>query len=165
MVDSVTSDNVTVLQNGDENGSYVFKGTITASGCGGPDSWVSIKLKDSISWSKMTCYFEMTGTASCWNFNESLGNMLTYNESLGDRIFNDSNAFSSNSNFVKKLNACDNLNTNFFHADFATGGNASIKSFWVTTRRNINGNLSGPYHKRSCNTTGYYILIKNIFIF
>jgi len=166
MIDSVTTNAITTTANGDVGGSYQFRGTINASGCGsGTASFVSIRIKDTIPWTKMTCYFEMDGVASCWNFNESLGNMEGYNEALGDRIFRDTNAFSSNANFQKKLNACDNNNTNFFHSAFATGGAASVKSFWVTTRRTINGSLSGPYHKRECNDTARYILISNIFIF
>jgi hypothetical protein len=165
MIDSVTTNLITTTVNGDVGGAYQFRGIIDSPGCGQPPSSVSIRIKDTIPWTKMTCYFEMDGTASCWDFNQSNGNMQTYNESLGDRIFRDTNAFSSNSNFVKKLFACDNENTNFFHNSFATGGANSIKSFWVTTRRTINGNLSGPYHYRSCNTTGRYILITNIFIF
>ncbi len=165
MIDSVTTAGITTIVNGDFNGAYQFKGTINLSGCGSPDSSVSIRIKDTIPWTKMTCYFEMDGVASCWSFNESGGNMQTYSEASGDRIFRDTNAFSSNANFQRKLNACDNDNTNFFHSSFATGGTNSIKSFWVTTRRTINGSLSGPYHHRSCNDTGKYILITNIFIF
>ena len=168
MISSVTSDGFDINVNGDLDGSYQFKGTIQSgySGCGLPTiPYVNIKIKDDISWTKMTCYFEMTGTASCWWFNQGDGNFQNYNEALGDRIFKDTNAFSSNANFVKKLYACDNDNNNFFHSTYATGGATSVKSFWVTSRRILNENLSGPYHKRICNPTGYYILIKNIFIF
>lgn len=166
MIDSVVANNTTIVTNGDVNGSYEFKGIINAAGCGsGVASDVFIKIKNTISWSKMTCFFEMDGVASCWNFNEGGGNMLTYSEASGDRIFRDTNAFSSNANFVRKLNACDNDPSNFFHSAFATGGSSSIKSFWVTSRRNMNGNISGPFHGRQCNDTGKYILIKNIFIF
>lgn len=166
LVDSVvTTGSPTVITNGDVNGFYEYKATINTTGCGNPDTTIFIKLKDTIPWTAMTCYFEMDGVASCWTFNQSGGNMQNYSESAGDRIFNDVNAFSSNANFVKQLTACDNEPTNFFHGSYATGGSNSVKSFWLTSRRIQNGSLSGPYHYRSCNDSGRYIYIKDIFIF
>lgn len=191
MVDLVVTTGMTTIIDGDVSGSYQYKGIFDLFGCGNPNSAVFIRLKDNIPWKKMTCFFEFNGTAACWAFNgggnsttnpdpeanyvevtpETTdlvpgGNLEQYDENLGDRIFRQINAFSSNTNFVRKGSACDNNPSNFFHPAFTTGGASSIKSFWMTCRRKDKSNgLSGPFHCRSCNSTGSYIIIKNIFIF
>ena len=187
-VNNVYTTGITTTTNGNVGDTYVYQGTINLGGCGNPNSAVFIELKDTISWSKMTCYFEINGTAACWGFNGGGnsttnptstflevspptaglvpgGNMERYDQALADRIFWQQNAFSSNANFVTKGSACDNNSDNFFHPSFATGGSASIKSFWMTSRRkNQSNGLAGPFHCRSCNNGGTYILIKNIII-
>lgn len=181
-VNAVYTTGITTTINGDVNGNYVYQGTINLGGCGNPNSAVFIELKDDISWSNMTCYFEMNGTASCWAFNGGGnattnpassflevnpattglvpgGNMERYDEALGDRIFWDSNAFTYSGTLTRKGSACDNDADNFFR--FST----TTKSFWMTCRRKDKSNgLAGPFHCRSCNTTGTYIIIKNIII-
>jgi hypothetical protein len=181
-VNSVYTTGITTTINGDVSGNYVYQGTINLGGCGNPNSAVFIELKDNISWSKMTCYFEMNGTAACWGFNGGGnattnptssflevspptaglvpgGNMERYDEALGDRIFWDSNAFTYSQTLTRKGSACDNDADNFFR--FSTPS----KSFWMTCRRKDKSNgLAGPFHCRSCNSTGTYILIKNIII-
>lgn len=90
------------------------------------------------------------------------GNILPYNESLGDKYFWDVNSFNSNSNFIRKASACDNEPTNMFHGAYTTTrGN---KSLWTKRRRDENGDLGGIFFGRSCSSTGSYIRIKNIFI-
>jgi len=88
------------------------------------------------------------------------GNILPYNENLGDKYFWDVNTFSSNSNFIRKASACDNEPTNMFHGGFHTTSGA--KSFWTKRRRHENGNLAGVFFGRSCATIGKYSKITNI---
>lgn len=175
MVDGVITTGMTNTTNGDVNGSYVYQGTINLSGCGGNDSAVFVRLKDTISWSKITCFFEMNGIAACWSFMGGSGsfygvvpattglvpggNIEQFNSSLGDRIFRDNGTFISNPSYTVQWSACDNEATNFFRYN-------DYKSFWATGRRkNISNGLAGIFHSRSCNTTGTYIKISNIFIF
>ena len=175
MIDAVITTGMTTTVNGDVNGSYVYQGTLDLGGCGNPNSAVFVRLKDTIPWTKITCFFEMNGTASCWTFmggNSGTGevvpsttglipggNIEGFNLSLGDRIFRDNGTFISNPSYAVKLSACDNNADNFFRFN-------DYKSFWVTTRRkNISNGLAGVFHSRSCNQTGKYIKISNIFIF
>jgi hypothetical protein len=183
MVNKVYVTGITTITNGDVNGFYQFKGTMNTFGCGNPSSAVFIELKDDINWSKMICQFEMTGGASCWSFNGGGsstgstggpevnpstpgfipgGNMEPYNEDLGDRIFKDINAYSSNPVFKRQLSACDGSANNAFR----NLDNPNVQSFWTYCRRkNKSSGLAGPFHSRSCTGIGYYILIKNIYIF
>jgi hypothetical protein len=181
-VNAVYTTGITTTTNTDVDGTYVYQGTLTLGGCGNPNSAVFIQLKDNISWSKMTCYFEMNGSAACWAFNGGGnattnpttdflevsppttglvpgGNMQRYDEALGDMIFSDSDAFTLTPGLTRKGSACDNDANNFFRFSSTT------KSFWMTCRRKDKSNgLAGPFHCRSCNSVGSYILIKNIII-
>lgn len=172
MIDAVITTGITTTVNEDVNGSYVYQGTMDLSGCGNPNSALFIRLKDTIPWSKITCFFEMNGTASCWAFMGgpggispatpgliSGGNLETFNKSKGDKIFNDNGTFVSNPAFTEKWNACDNAANNFFRFN-------DFKSFYSTGRRkNVSSGLAGIFHQRSCNQTGKFIRISNIFIF
>lgn len=91
----------------------------------------------------------------------SPGNIWPYNESLGDKIFYDDNAFSNSSNHIRKAHACDNEPTNMFHGAFNDSG---YKTFWTTRRRNENGNNGGIWFGRSCSSVGSFVRIKNIFV-
>ncbi len=174
MVDAVITTGMTTTTNGDVNGSYVYQGTINLGGCGSNNSAVFVRLKDTIPWTKITCFFEMNGTGACWSFMGGSGflevspattglvpggNIEPYNASLGDRIFRDNGTFVSNPAYAVKWSACDNDADNFFRFN-------DYKSFWTTGRRNNPSNgLAGIFHSRSCNGTGVYIRISNIFIF
>lgn len=174
MVDAVITTGMTTTINGDVNNAYVYQGTINLSGCGSPNSAVFVRLKDIIPWTRMTCFFEMDGTAACWSFMGGSGftevtpattglipggNMEQFDRSLGDRIFRDNGTFISNPAYAVKLSACDNNADNFFRFN-------DYKSFWVTSRRKPSSNgLAGIFHSRSCNQTGKYIKISSIFIF
>lgn len=90
------------------------------------------------------------------------GNILPYNESFGDRIFQSVNSFGNSINFVRKASACDNDNTNFFHGAF---NNSDTKSFWTTRRRNLNySDNAGIWFGKSCSSVGSFVRIKNIFV-
>jgi len=184
-VNAVYTNNMTIVTSEDVLGQYVFEGTHNTGGCGGPDSGVFIQLKDNIAWSKITVKFTLVGTASCWTFmgggnsNDGTpggfygvagsppaemssfpgGNIEPYNESLGDRIFWDVNAFTNTAaTMARKMNACDNDANNFFRY----GG---TKEFWATYRRKSATNgLAGVWAGRSCNTTGVNTKIENIII-
>jgi len=184
-VNAVYTNNMTIVTSGDVLDQYVFEGTHNTGGCGGPDSGVFIQLKDNIAWSKITVKFTLDGTASCWTFmgggnsNDGSsggfygvagsppatmsaypgGNIEFYNESLGDRIFWDVNAFTNTaSTMTRKMNACDNSADNFFRY----GG---TKQFWATYRRkDVSNGLAGVWAGRSCNTTGVNTKIENIII-
>jgi len=174
MVDAVITTGMTTTINGNVDGSYVYQGTINLGGCGGNNSAVFVRLKDTIPWTKITCFFEMNGTAACWSFMGGSGftevspattglvgggNIEQYNASLGDRIFRDNGTFISNPAYVAQWSACDNNADNFFRFN-------DYKSFWTTGRRKDPSNgLAGIFHSRSCNGTGSYIKISNIFIF
>ena len=174
MVDDVITTGMTTTVDENVNGSYVYQGTVDLAGCGNPNSAVFVRLKDDIPWTKITCFFEMNGTASCWSFMGSSGylpvvpattgltpggNIETFNQSLGDRIFNDNGTFVSNPAYAVKWSACDNNSDNFFRY-------GTYKSFWTTGRRkSVSNGLAGVFHARSCNSTGAYIKISKIFIF
>jgi hypothetical protein len=176
LVDGVFTTGMTNTTNGDVNGSYAYQGTINLGGCGSNNSAVFLRLKDTIPWRYITCYFEMTGTTACWGFmggnrgytevtpsesNPNLipgGNLEPYDPYQGDRIFGGGNSFDGNPRYKLQLSACDNSSDNFFRFN-------NYKSFWVTARRKPNGRLSGPFHSRSCNQTGVYIRISNIYIY
>ena len=174
MVDAVITTGMTTTINGDVNGSYVYEGTLNLGGCGSPNSAVFVRLKDTIPWRKITCFFEMNGTGACWGFMGGSGytevtpattgliaggNIEQFNSSLGDRIFRDNGTFISNPAYAVKWSACDGNADNFFRFN-------DYKSFWTTGRRKDPSNgLAGIFHSRSCNQTGKYIKISNIFIF
>lgn len=184
------TNNMTNISSGDVGGGYEFYGTNTQGGCGNPngDSGFLILLKNNISWNRITCQFEFNGTASCWTFqgggtgggnpggyfglegsndpvemnNNPGANLLPYNQSLGDRIFNTVNSFDDSPNFVRKWHACDNDNTNFFHGAFNDSG---TKSFWATARRNpAITSEAGIWFGRSCSSVGSFVRVKNIFV-
>ena len=122
-----------------------------------------LELKDNISWSKIAYDMIMYGYASCWGFNDAGysngGNLLTYNESLGDMVYNCLNSWEKiQFQTYNKQSACDNQSDNFFHGSFATG---DPKVFRMIRRRNINGSLAGIAHGRACNGYGT-TLITNI---
>jgi hypothetical protein len=174
LVDGVFTTGMTNTTNGDVNGSYVYQGTIDLGGCGGNNSAVFIRLKDTIPWNYLTCFFEMTGTSSCWGFNGGSngytevtpsnpniipgGNLEFYDPYKGDRIFGGNGTFAGNPNYTLKLSACDNSPDNFFRFN-------TYKSFYVTSRRKSQQELAGPFASRSCNTTGFYIRISQIYIY
>lgn len=174
MVDSVITTGMTTTTNGDINGSYVYEGTLNLGGCGNPNSAVFIRLKDNpIAWTKITCFFEMNGTASCWSFMGtsgfgeaepatsgliSGGNIEEFSISSGDTIFDDNGTFVSNSAYAVKWSACDNNADNFFRFN-------DVKSFRTTGRRkDISNGLAGIFHLRSCNQIDKYIRVSQIYI-
>ena len=161
-VQSITLFNVTMTKSTDENGSFIFEGYHTTGGCGSAqDSGVLILLKDNIPWTKMCFKWEGAGNGACWSFMNAssnfgaatgtpTGNMLDYNESLGDRLHD---------NFLSwevpvyqthnRTTACNNNADNFFRF------NANeFKKFRMTRRRNIGVGLAGIHHGRSCNSFG-----------
>lgn len=168
---SITLYNVTMTKNVDEQEGFVFEGYHTATGCGGADSGILILLKDTIPWTKMCFKWEGTGTASCWSYCVSAhgastgtpnGNMLSYSEGSGDRVSDcyltyDVTTFQTHD----KQQACDNATDNFF---ISNGG--VYRRFRMTRRRNVNGQLAGIHHGRSCNSagTGSVTRISEIFI-
>lgn len=169
-VNNVYTQNFTVTTSGDVGKGFVLDGYHTTGGCGTTDpSGVFIELKDDVPWTYITMEFYLTGTAACWSFNNggypnainNTGNLLSFNSSL-DRVFNSTNSFEL-PQFAIKMNACDNNANNFMHGSFQVG---SFRTFRVTRRRNTSGNLAGPHHGRSCNSTGTgaRTIIKNIFV-
>lgn len=173
MIKAVVTTGMTTTVNQDVNGSYVYQGTINLGGCGSPNSAVFICLRDVIPWTRITCFFEMNGTGACWSFMGGSGftevtpattnlvpggNIEEFNQSLGDRIYYDNGTFVSNPAYAVKWSACDNSADNFFRFN-------DYKSFWTTGRRkDISNGLAGIFHSRSCNTTGAYIKVSNIYI-
>ena len=159
----------TVLFSGDVNGSFEVQFRHDSSGCGNPDSGIFVEIKDFISWTNIVMQYSLTGTASCWGFNDSngygksvgnngTGNLLAFDSSI-DGAKNSINAFEDPA-YTLKTRACDNNADNFMRF------NSSGRSFFMYRRRDSSGNLAGPQHGRSCNSTGSgsVTTIKNIFV-
>ena len=165
MIDSVVNTNCTLLSQGnDSTGGYAISYQFNLGGCGGTESGLYIKIKNTISWSRIFCKFTNEGTAACWTFNQSgygaiAPNLASYNAGLGDIIFrwDALNAF-ENTAYNVQVGACDNEATNFMRF-------SGVKSFYMFMRRN-DGNIAGVGHGRSCNTTGAgsYCTISEIYI-
>ena len=157
----------TILSQTEENGGYSI--TIrhdTGSDCS--STGVFVQLKDTIQWTKISCEFWTTGAAACWSYmepagygsNNGDGNILTYNESLGDRcvrtyLSQNEPAFASHN----KSKACDNDANNFMRYNKTT-----FRKCAFVRRRNVNGSLGGIHHGRACNEVGSnaITIIKNI---
>jgi hypothetical protein len=163
MVDSVTyGGTYSVNASGtDSNGFYYLDFQHGNSGC--DSSGFSIKIKQQYNWSYLICKFYCEGYASCWNFNADgyspSSGMLSYNESLGDRIFDYVNCFEY-SQYQRKSSACDNENHNFMHGGYAY---SSSRSFYMLSRRN-GTSFAGPTHGRACNGPAKTI-VSEIYIF
>jgi hypothetical protein len=145
---------------------YQIKVTHDTTGCGNPSSYFYLELKNDISWSRISCEFEVEGVASCWGFNDGSyaldGNLQSYNESSYDIIPNyrainswEKSQFQSHG----RISACDNESNNFFHGSFHTG---NPKRFLMRRRKNNLSNRGGLSHGRSCNNSGVYSIIRNI---
>lgn len=155
-------------QGADSTGGYYITYQHDVGGCGTlPESNLFVEIKDVIPWTKMTCEFYCTGTSACWDFNNGttqrpptipiFGNMMQF-DATQDKVFNCVNSF-ENPAYTLRMSACDNDATNFMRFN-------SFRSFYSTRRRNLNGQLAGPQHGRSCNTTGAgaTTTIRNIYI-
>lgn len=165
MIDSVVNTNCTLLSQGnDSTGGYAISYQFNLGGCGGTESGLYVKIKNTIPWSRIFCKFTNEGNAACWTFNQSgygaiAPNLASYNAGSGDIIFrwDASNAF-ENTQFNVQVGACDNESTNFMRY-------SGVKSFYMFMRRYDN-NIAGVGHGRSCNTTGAgsYCTISEIYI-
>ena len=157
MIDSVANQNCTILSQGDTAKSgYAISYQFDLGGCGGTESGLYIKIKNTIPWSRILCKFTNNGTGSCWTFNQNgygglAPNLATYNPSLGDIIYrwDAVNSFEK-PQFAVQCGACDNATTNFMAGAYATG---DPKSFYMFMRRNSSA-IAGVGHGRSCNGTG-----------
>lgn len=170
-ISSVTNVNGTIISQGDINEGYEITFQHDTAGCGAADSGLFVAIKDFIPWTNISMEFYLTGTASCWSFNNggyvgSAGNsgtgyLLSYNSSL-DVISKAVNSFEL-PQYTKQMNACDNASTNFMHSSYYTG---AFRKFSITRRRDSSGNLAGPCTGRSCNSTGAgsWTTIRNIYV-
>ena len=173
LVYSVTTTGGTIMSQGDTGlkGGYTITFRHDLFGCGGPDSGILILLKDDFPWTRMAFDWEGNGTASCWNFMPPTGgygaatgtvngNMTTFDSVNQDAIIRpyltwEVPAYQSHNRFF----GCNTNADNFFRF------NASeYKKFRMLRTRNTSGNLAGIHHGRSCNSTGAFTIIKNIFI-
>lgn len=165
MIDSISIVQGTILQQGNLSNGFEIK--FRHENPGGCDySGMQIILKDIIPWTHITFQWLGNLTGACWWFNTnygtfSNGNISNYNESLGDRV---SRCYLSweVSDFQPHLNkiaACDNEPTNFMRYN-----SAKYKSFYMTSRRSVNGSLAGLTHVRACNAINGISIFKNIFI-
>ena len=123
-------------------------------------SRVDLQIKDNIVWSYITFEMVTTGHAACWGWNNAsfsiAGNMLSYDESLGDRIFESLNSwelpeFQSHD----RTYACDNDANNFMR--YNTSG---PRSFCMKRRRNIGAGLVTISHGRACVSVGTTLIRK-----
>jgi hypothetical protein len=153
MIDSVVNTNCTILSQGnDSTVGYAISYQFNLGGCGGTESGLYVKIKNTIPWSRILCKFTNEGSAACWTFNQNgygglSPNLASYNTSLGDVIFrlDALNSF-ENTQFNVQTGACDNEVTNFMRY-------SGVKSFYMFMRRN-DSNIAGVGHGRSCNSTG-----------
>jgi len=158
-ISQITNTNGVIVSQGDNSsGSFEFVWYPLNGGCGvTPNSRFFIELKDTFPWKNITYQFISTGTASCWDFNQTAGNFISFNSSI-DRVFNSVNSF-ENPAYQIKMSACDNEPTNFYRFP-------GTKSFYVTRRRNNLVTPASIYVDLSCNAVGVgnAITINNIFI-
>jgi hypothetical protein len=153
MIDSVVNQNCTITSQGnDSTGGYSISYYFNLGGCGGPDSGLYVRIKNTIPWSRILCKFTNEGTAACWTFNQNgygglSPNLASYNAGLGDIIFrwDATNSF-ENTAYNVQTGACDNEATNFMRF-------SGVKSFYMFMRRN-SSSIAGVGHGRSCNGTG-----------
>jgi hypothetical protein len=165
MIDSVVNQNCTILSEGnDSSGGYAISYQFNNGGCGGTESGLYVRIKNTIPWSRIFCRFLNEGFAACWSFNQNgfggiSPNLASYNPSQGDIIFTKDavNSF-ENPQYNIQLYACDNEPTNFMRF----GG---VKSFYLFMRRN-DSNIAGFGHGRSCSSSGdgSYCTISEIYI-
>ena len=148
------------------NNSYQFTFSHSSVGCGSTGYY--IELKDNISWKYMSFQFTSSNLVSaCWSFctggyAPASGNILSYDESKGDVVFFNQNAWEkSQFQTHNKESACDNNSDNFLHGSFYTGFPIIT---WMRRRRNVNGNLAGIAMGFAC-TNGGTTSISNIRIF
>jgi hypothetical protein len=174
MISSIvtTGGTITAQGNTGRNGAFSVTFRHDVSGCGGADSGILVLLRDDISWTKIGFDWEGNGTAACWSFmnttggnfggatGTSDGNMIQYGTGAGDTIINpyltwEVPEFQSHN----RVYACNNDANNFFNHN-----SGEYKKFRMVRTRNTSGNLAGIHHGRSCNATGVYTIIKNIYI-
>ena len=152
-------------QGTDTSGGFFVRFQFDTTGCGGPDGFIRLELKDNIKWTNISYEIYNTGSASCWSYNQGsyAGNLLSFDVTK-DKLFNCVNSFEL-AKYTKQMTVCDNSTTNFMHNSHKTG---SFNSFFVTRRRNTSiSSLAQITHQRSCNTTGpdSYVIIRKIFIY
>ena len=147
------------------NGGYQAKVSNGGHGCS--NSGIYIELLDTIPWTNITYEVILTGDASCWTFNHpgnsygpgGGGNILAYNESLGDRISRPLNSWDIPATSTHdKTYACDNASNNFMRGPVSPN---QPRTFFMQRRRDVNGSLAGPQHGRACVSAGTS-LIRNI---
>jgi hypothetical protein len=164
MIDSVLLLSCTAIQNGNDSaGRYILEVSHDTSGCPNPSGF-NIYIKDIFAWTLISYTVYVTGTASCWQFNNNnnytsgTNRILAWNSSL-DRVISAKNCWEL-PQYTLKMSACDNEPTNFFHGSHHTG---TFKQFHVTRRRNTSlAGLAGPSHGRTCHSSGGRTIISNI---
>lgn len=172
LVNSISLRGMEGTVSSDSNGSFVYSGYKTNTGC--DNSVVYIELKDPFAWNRISCRFIINGHAACWTFNTTggwnpghftpSGNLLGYDASAGD-VFTESRSLNSwgYTQFQShdRTAACDNNSNNFYHSSFQVG---NPMMFLMRRRRNTSGNLAGIYHASACHGsgTGHNITIKDI---
>jgi len=170
LVNQVTINSNTTLESAETgnlgpNGGYQVKISNGGHGCG--NSGVFVELLDTIPWTNITYEVILTGDASCWVFNHpggsygpgGGGNILAYNEALGDRISRPLNSWEIPATAPHdRTYACNNANTNFMRSAVSPN---NPRTFFMQRRRDVNGSLAGPQHGRACVSAGTTI-IRNI---
>jgi hypothetical protein len=140
------------------NGSYQLFINHLNAGC--DLSRVNLQLKDNIDWTYITFEIETTGGSACWGYNSGnysiTGNMESYNEQLGDRIFEPVNSWElSQFQSHDRTTACDNDSNNFMRYN-----EAGPRSFCMKRRRSAGGGLVSISHGRACNYLGTTLIKK-----
>lgn len=158
---TLTSATIDTANTGNIGPSGEWQIKVNHSNCGCDLTQVDIQLKDNINWTYITFEMDTTGAAACWGWNNgsysSSGNLYSYNEGQGDRIFESINSwelpqFQSHDRTV----ACDNDSNNFMRYN-----ENGPRVFAMKRRRNVNGSLAAISFGRACNCNGTTI-VRNI---
>lgn len=171
ILDSTGRSTYTITTNVDGSAIVTVNMLLNSSNSCGSNNGVFVQLKDTMEWNNLYVRFISTGVASCWGWNgnnsygsglspsQSQGNLLSYNEGLGDFTKNEFNVWNL-PQFRKYFSACDNNSDNYMHGSFQVG---SLRGFDMYCRRNNMSLLGGPSHGRTCSNTGT-LIISNMII-
>jgi hypothetical protein len=172
---SISTGNLQVISSGNQsNGAFFIQFYPTGGGCGTPTQLaLAINLKETYpKWTKLSYKLKMDGIASCWAFNQggiqfgidTTNNIAAFNTGLGDKYFKSKNCWELYPFTISGAvvaTACNNNFNNPFHGTYKSG---DFREFYTFRRRSSLDLPAGPGMYLSCNSTGNYITISNIFV-
>jgi hypothetical protein len=166
LLDSININNTNVVTEYDENGGIIITSTATATGCGDPEnSGNTIKINNSINWSKIRHVGEFYGRSSCFSINgqehyggqTGHGNLYTYDPGLD--VMRNCYLTCEQAQFSNFTQRCDGDDANFYR--FNEG---EWKRFETILRREDPSVLSGISVGVSCNTLDTKWRVSEIYV-